>query len=641
MRKTHFQPIKKITLTLVASTYLVALIATGVSASSFNPGKIIDDAVFTNKNSMNASQIQTFLNSKVPVCDTYGAQVSEYGGGTRAQWGQAKYGQSIFTCLRDYSESGRSAAQIIYDTAQTYSINPQVLLVLLQKEQGLITDTWPLNIQYRSATGYGCPDTAPCDAQYYGLTNQLSWAAKMFRAILNNSPTWYTPYILGNNYIQYNPNKDCGGANVYIQNRSTQALYNYTPYQPNAAALAAPMGTTVSCGAYGNINFFRYFTSWFGSTTGPDYAWQVNSALLYYNADFTQEVANNNGTYTLQPGQKAYAKVVATNIGRTVWPKSATRLGTQGPQDRSSVFNDGSWLAPWRAAGYIENSDINPNETATFTFSVVAPNQPATYTERFSVVAEGVTWITNDHLTYNISVPAPLPPANYNNSTFTTDKTLTPGQNLLSPEGNSVLHFNFNGELELWTNHRLVWKTPTAGSGANRFVNQGDGNLVLYSSTAPVWASNTPGGASNLVLQSDGNLVHYRSGTPVWSSGTMTFNQINVVNDSISTNQVLFPGQILYTADRYYRLVAQTDGNIVLYTPNRAIWASNTFMRHYDRIVLQGDGNLVAYNGDNYPIWSSKSNGSAGNNFVLQGDGNLVLYSPSRPVWATNTNGRH
>ncbi len=23
--------------------------------------------------------------------------------------------------------------------------------------------------QYRSATGYGCPDTAPCDSKYYGL----------------------------------------------------------------------------------------------------------------------------------------------------------------------------------------------------------------------------------------------------------------------------------------------------------------------------------------------------------------------------------------------------------------------------------------------------------------------------------------
>jgi hypothetical protein len=265
IRPSH---IARVTLAALLSTIFSAAIvsAIGPNAHAFNAGKIMDDAVFTNASTMNAAQIQAFLNSKVTTCDTTGSQPSEYGGGTRAQWAQAKYGQSTFICLKDYSEGGRSAAQIIYDTAIRYQINPQVLIVLLQKEQGLITDTWPLNIQYRTATGYGCPDTAPCEAQYFGLTNQLDWSGKMFRAIMNASPTWYTPYILGNNYIRYNPNASCGGTNVTIQNRSTQALYNYTPYQPNAAALAAPMGTTVHCGAYGNLNFLRYFNSWFGST---------------------------------------------------------------------------------------------------------------------------------------------------------------------------------------------------------------------------------------------------------------------------------------------------------------------------------------------------------------------------------------
>jgi len=237
----------------------------------FQAGRIIDDAIFTSKDSMNASQIQNFLNSKVPVCDTNGTQTSEYGGGTRAQWGQANYGQSTFTCLKDYNEGGKSAAQIIYDKAQAYSINPQVLIVLLQKEQGLVTDTWPLNVQYRTATGYGCPDTAACDSQYFGLTNQLDWSAKMFRAIMNASPTWYTPYVLGNNFIRWSPNSACGGSTVNIQNRATQALYNYTPYQPNQSALNAGYGMGDACGAYGNRNFYLYFTDWFGTTISGQY----------------------------------------------------------------------------------------------------------------------------------------------------------------------------------------------------------------------------------------------------------------------------------------------------------------------------------------------------------------------------------
>jgi hypothetical protein len=237
----------------------------------FQAGRIIDDAVFTSKDSMNVSQIQNFLNSKVSACDTYGTQPSEFGGGTRAQWGTAHGYPPPYTCLKDYSENGIGSAQIIYNIAQKYQINPQVLIVLLQKEQGLVTDTWPLSTQYKTATGYGCPDTAPCDSQYFGLTNQLDWSGKMFRAIMNGSPTWYSPYVVGTNYIQWSPNAACGGSNVDILNRSTAALYDYTPYQPNQAALSNAYGSGDSCSAYGNRNFYSYFNDWFGPSIVGQY----------------------------------------------------------------------------------------------------------------------------------------------------------------------------------------------------------------------------------------------------------------------------------------------------------------------------------------------------------------------------------
>ena len=53
-----------------------------------------------------------------------------------------------------------------------------------------------------------------------------------------------------------------------IQNTATASLYNYTPYQPNAAALAAYPGTGDACSAYGNRNFFYLFRKYFGSTGG-------------------------------------------------------------------------------------------------------------------------------------------------------------------------------------------------------------------------------------------------------------------------------------------------------------------------------------------------------------------------------------
>lgn len=252
-------------LMMLLVVFFTARIGHAAPVVGFEPGRIIDDAVFTNKNSMDVGQIQTFLNAKGVNCTN---------------------GES--PCLKNFNEGGRSAAQIIYDTAQQYDINPQVLIVLLQKEVGLVTANQPGTWRYISATGYGCPDSSPgvCNANYRGFTNQVRWAATMYHAIMTDSPTWYTPYNLGNNSIKWNPESSCGSSIVYIQNRATKALYNYTPYRPNQAALDAGYGSGDSCSSYGNRNFYQYFKDWFGSTTVYDpYGWNLiktaNDARTY------------------------------------------------------------------------------------------------------------------------------------------------------------------------------------------------------------------------------------------------------------------------------------------------------------------------------------------------------------------------
>ncbi len=257
--------------------------ASALSGSDFKAGRIIDDTVFYNSSSMTVPQIQEFLNSKVPICDTNGTK--PYASTTRAAYGTSRGYPPPYTCLKDYSQTiptitnggsdlcknsvtggTKSAAQIIYDASVACGINPQTLIVLLQKEQSLITDDWPWSNQYRSATGYGCPDTAPCDAEFYGFFNQVYQAAKAFRRYEAN-PNSYNYKANRNNNIYYNPNlSGCGSSNVFIENQATASLYIYTPYQPNASALNNLYGTGDSCGAYGNRNFWRMFNDWFGST---------------------------------------------------------------------------------------------------------------------------------------------------------------------------------------------------------------------------------------------------------------------------------------------------------------------------------------------------------------------------------------
>jgi hypothetical protein len=251
----------------------------GATLAGFKAGSIMDDTVMTDTYTMSVAQIQNFLNSKVSTCDTNGTRPSEMNNsgvpdynhdGTiqRWEWGKFKYNQTTFPCLKSYKVGSTSSAQLIYNASQAYNINPQTLIVLLQKEAGLVTDTWPLSIQYRTATGYGCPDGAACDSQYYGLTNQLNWAAKLFHSVVTQNPNWYSPYIKGSNAkVYYNPTKSCGYSAVNMTSWTTASLYDYTPYQPNAAALAAGYGTGNSCSSYGNRNFYNYFTDWFGSTT--------------------------------------------------------------------------------------------------------------------------------------------------------------------------------------------------------------------------------------------------------------------------------------------------------------------------------------------------------------------------------------
>lgn len=275
---------------LIASLFAIFSTQTSKAApvTDFNAGNIIDDGVFYNKSSMSVQQIQSFLNNLIPNCDTWGTGRSEYGGGTRAQYAASVgWPAPPYACLNNYHENpsnnetsyekgggafagGLSAAQIIYNAAQQYNINPQVLLVMLKKESAgpLTADSWPLKSQYKYAMGYACPDSGPgfsanCQASKAGFYNQMmtaAWQLKYYK----EHPNDYR-YAIGQNQIQHAPDPACGTKSVYIENIATLSLYIYTPYTPNAGALANYPGTA-HCGAYGNRNFYMFFKEWFGST---------------------------------------------------------------------------------------------------------------------------------------------------------------------------------------------------------------------------------------------------------------------------------------------------------------------------------------------------------------------------------------
>ena len=255
--------------------------------ANFDAGYIISDYQMTNYTSMSEADIQNFLQSKGKCRNTdfryVGTQSDKFSDSTPPTTWHVKDGHTV--CLADENDiNGESISHIIWQAAQDYKINPKVLIVLLQKETGIITDSIPNSWDYQRAAGYGCPDTAACSEKYYGLKNQIRNAASLFRIVMDGNSSYYP---IGSNYIQYNPNAACGGSTVNIKNLATSALYRYTPYQPNEGALAAGYGTAY-CGAYGNRNFYAYFEDWFGgvkddgipkSSVVPEGKYKIVSAL--------------------------------------------------------------------------------------------------------------------------------------------------------------------------------------------------------------------------------------------------------------------------------------------------------------------------------------------------------------------------
>jgi hypothetical protein len=241
--------------------------ASALTGSSFSAANIISDANFYDGDAMSASQIQSFLSSQIGTCASSSClNVGKFSMNSRG-------GDPM--CGAVTGGSNLSAAVMISRVAMACSISPKVILVTLQKEQTLINGSVARNpsaSRLERAMGYACPDNAGghCDPAYAGVGNQVYWSAWQWKRYGNpagttNYFTWFNPGAV--RQIQYNVPTSCGTKPVAVQNKATAALYYYTPYTPNTAALNNLYGTGDSCSAYGNRNFWRLYSDWFGSPT--------------------------------------------------------------------------------------------------------------------------------------------------------------------------------------------------------------------------------------------------------------------------------------------------------------------------------------------------------------------------------------
>ena len=234
--------------------------------AGWDPGNIASDAVFYNGKAMSLDQIRAFIANKGAAC------------------GDAECLRSLRRTMPDYPADDYcqpvqggpdlDAATILYRVSLACGVSPKVMLVTLEKESSGVTSSTRTAARWDAAFGWNCPDTGPggsanCDPAAAGFVKQTYGMAHQWAKYRVEIPRGKYNYHLGKNQILWNVvESGCGGSEVDIKSIATAALYTYTPYQPNAASLAAFPGEGDACSSYGNRNFFFMYQKWFGSTGG-------------------------------------------------------------------------------------------------------------------------------------------------------------------------------------------------------------------------------------------------------------------------------------------------------------------------------------------------------------------------------------
>jgi hypothetical protein len=236
-----------------------------------------------------------------------------------------------------------------------------------------------------------------------------------------------------------------------------------------------------------------------------------------------------------------------------------------------------------------------------------------------------------------------------NTATFQGSDHLSSGQilhsneYLMSNNGQTVLMMQTDGNVVLYRGRSAIWSTGTGNNNGAYLTVQTDGNIVVYSaSNSPLWWTGTTS-VTTLTVQTDGNMVGYPATGPAeWQAGTGGAEPLTYLGTNhLSAGDQIHPNQYIRSADGRYFLMAQTDGNIVLYGPGyHVLWTTATGGHPGGAyIVVQTDGNIVVYSATSAALWWTGTTNTA--ILWLQNDGNLVgRNSADAPTWSSGTGGQ-
>jgi len=328
-------------LPIISLSFFLAL-APGKAFAAFDAGYIMSDGLFSDYNSMNEAQIQAFLETRTSFLATYADTIpSEV---------------SVDGVL---IPAHTPASRMIYIAAQRYHINPQVIIVTIQKEQSSIGTTLAqLNpvpggvyMKIDCAMGYdyglGCPDTFATHPGLRGFAQQVTygtWQLKHdFECAVPGTVSW--------------DGFNCGGnrvgsiiSGVTIQTRAAAALYNYTP----------------NIATYGPGYSFRInFINWFGNVLDIEYS----NPSQYLKDNFSISAYSiSNGMPVV--GEAVTGSYSLTNNLSTDFTLDAVGFVARVGSANSAVNRD----YPWQQAVH-----FNPGQTLQFVFTTTVKDVGSIY----------------------------------------------------------------------------------------------------------------------------------------------------------------------------------------------------------------------------------------------------------------------
>jgi hypothetical protein len=540
--------ISKLALTSLALVLVGNLVFSGMSKADFNPSNLIDDQVFDNTSSMSAGQVNTFLNSFSGSCisPNHGFQAQDPTG--YSPNGGFTYGASV------------TAGQVIVDAAQTYGLNPQVLLTTLEKEQSLVTGGAGCStLRYVGAAGYGCPDggttysysglnlysingamttsvsgTCVNSASKVGFSEQVIHAAWLLKfgeqrsqgninwnVQLTNSPqsgdvwndsddpqscyggpmTQGTFQICpGGSSTYYDGYYTIDGSSINIGNGATASLYWYTPHFS------------------GNQSFDSIFTNWFGSLSSCDYPKGASQSPpnIYGNAHVISLPGNWSST-----SAQGFAYATPNYSG-------GFDVAVMSPSTNGLVWQ-GVWWSQTNPSIDLENTVFIPAKDSnglTDLYYATSTNwsKPGftvglMHNNGHSFSYGGTQWVTSSLSLANTKfIPGNFSPGSGSQGFAYATPNYSGGFDVavMSPSTNGLVWQGIkwsqtNGQIDLGNTVLIPADTDN------------DGLTDLYYATSPNWS--IPGFNVGLMHNNGGGLTY---GGPQWTSsnlnlGTMTF----------------------------------------------------------------------------------------------------------------------